>query len=375
MEPSYLKETDPDHIAPEEDSKEPRPVIDVCGPPLWVCLGPMHYFETALLQVTQYPPSRTSCRAVAKGLNNKQRAELLFTLWSAYPRPRGVSMDGHRNDGHIKADLIAIEGRIVIAVTNDRGMRKYFLACSREWSVSFLSHTYRCKPRRITGQPNTGSGNTLIHFLALCMAHDRLPHVEFDVAIDGDNFFVISDVDDLQLVIDTIIDCGNALSLELEVDSRATYFEEINFCRAHPIDLFDGYRMVRDPRRVLSQFFFCPGPLRHDTFFSLLHTVAEGEYLSFSGVPVLFHFFHAMCKLFSSYPLYKGPFLDRVKWVNEKYALVPITDAARHSFHMAYDIDPPYQKFLESYFYKLPLPTLIGFRAQLVGAAGKVRRN
>jgi hypothetical protein len=210
----------------------------------------------------------------------------------------------------------------------------------------------------LTGAWDTGGGNSLLHLLILCDLLKEIPLEKWDVGVDGDNFFVIANQQDFAEV-QAALRGHVRYGVEFEWDPPSSVFEELEFCRHRPVEVQSGvWNMVRSPWRTLSHF-TCPSEDLRNLVWNHAHTVADGEYKAFAGIPFIGAFFKWLSWQLRNVPLYEGK-ID--PWVVKRWkeaVSVPVDLViARQSFARAWSITEGQQLALENLFVgSLPMNT------------------
>jgi len=165
----------------------------------------------------------------------------------------------------------------------------------------FLSYTV--KGKRMSGDLDTGLGNSIINAIMLRSFMERIgvPETHFRYLIDGDDCVVLVN-EEYQLVftseafVSHYLRFGHELKVEeLEPLKSA---EQVLFCQCRPVLLSNGFCMVRDPFKMMT----APGInanwfWRTEDFYEYFHAVSHAELHLNKGVPVLASYWR-MCQRF-----------------------------------------------------------------------------
>jgi len=296
-------------------------------------------------------------RVVAKGLNPRQRANLVVKKFKALESCVVFEVDGKAFEAHVgPSQLEAEHGVYGAAFPRDGELRRLL----REQLV--LRGKLPCGAKfsreggRASGDFNTGMGNSLI-MLAVVVAVLRGYSVPYDVLVDGDNALVFLRGGDASRVLDTfaeqvLLNSGHEVTLERPV----TIIEEIRFGQSAPISLGPrGWCMVRDYRKVLSGALSSHRWLREPRFSGeWMRGVAACELSLARGVPILQEWALELQALLG------GPAGVRVHphtdyfvmgaWLADFRASVPVCPETRVSFERAFGVEPEAQVLLEREF-------------------------
>lgn len=232
------------------------------------------------------PPTR----AIAKGLNQVERAELLVEKISHFDDPVVLSLDASRFDQHVDQSALRIEHSVYLACCWDEWFAKLL-----SWQLNNVCFTsrgmkYKVKGKRMSGDMNTALGNCLLMiimmmaFLAWCK--------KWDVLDDGDDALLIVERRDLARVVGGAKKGFLEFGHELKVENVATVLERIVFCQSQMIEFSPGrYKFVRNPWKVMScaltgvKYFGQVGARA-----KLLYSIGLCELILALGVPVLQEF-------------------------------------------------------------------------------------
>lgn len=291
-------------------------------------------------------------RLVAKGLNPSQRARLIVSKFSGIRNCVVVEVDGKAFEAHVGPSQLRCEHSVYrAAFPRDALLSR----CLSEQLV--LSGRLPCGARfsrsggRASGDFNTGMGNSLVMLGCVgAMLHD---YDEFDVLADGDNCLIFVPERSLgrlleEVPVRSVACCGQ----ELEISTPVRVVEEVRFGQSAPVWFPDGWRMVREPFKVMSGAASSYRWLREPKFRrEYLAGVARCEYSVSRAVPLLQAYAIELYRAaafrgsvrehpFSEY-MYIGASL---RWEPEDTPVHPLT---RESFYKAFGVSPAEQVRLE----------------------------
>lgn len=231
-------------------------------------------------------------RVVAKGLNGVQRANLIVRKFKARDNCVALEVDGKAFEAHVGPYQIELEhGIYKAAFPGDRGLqyllsRQLRLEGKLESGIEFSRWGARA-----SGDYNTGMGNTLVMLAVVAGVLKKLAPGRFDILVDGDNAVLFLDHSVHQRVLSVF---GSAVlresGHEVTLERPTSCIEEIRFGQSAPVYLGPilGWRMVRDPRKVMSQALSSHRWLREERFArEWIRGVAACELSLALGVPVL----------------------------------------------------------------------------------------
>lgn len=296
----------------------------------------------------------TRTRLIGKGLNPKQRAELLRQKFESRPDLCCFEIDGVSFESHFSRRVLQLEHSVYTRFLSDPRLAKLL-----SWQLKFEGRgegvEYYVEGVRASGDFNTGLGNTLVMCCLVLAVAEEL-NLGFDFLADGDNAVVfvrqpeyVRWKDGIQRV---FLQCG----FEVAAEKPVTSFEQIVFGQSKPCFAAGCWTMVRDPYKVLSHaacgfkhFADMRGGLR------VLKAIGYCEAVLSKGVPVLQTYAHAILKAT------RGATFSRAALDNFEYARVlargirweeaveeTITPAARESFEKAWGVSVQTQLAMEA---------------------------
>jgi hypothetical protein len=292
--------------------------------------------------------SPNGSRMVAKGLNQRARAELLERKMRLFRRPVVFSLDCSRWDKHVVADVLQVEHSFYLMILADPVFQRLLSWQLDNRCVTANSVRYRVAGGRMSGDMNTALGNCLLMVL---MVHAAMRQVlgpgrgRWDLLDDGDDCLVIVDERDFELAAAQLPDLFLTFGQELKVENVARDIRDVTFCQCRVVETPTGPIFTRDWRKVLSQS-ACgvkhwgePKMVR-----PMLSAVGMCELALARGLPVLQAFAMALIRngrgeMPRRLDVDEG-LAVRVKYehgistLNELRALKPehVTDGARHAF-------------------------------------------
>lgn len=299
-------------------------------------------------------------RVIGKGLSMNDRAGLLAAKLSAFSNPRIISLDASRFDLHVHLELLRIEHEVYLAMNNDPEFAELLSWQLHNIGITNLGIKYKVKGRRMSGDMNTALGNCL---LMVIMVATFMEGKTFDILDDGDDCLLIVEEEDLEFVLTRAVPDFLEFGMEIKIENIAETLEGIEWCQCRPIKVtHDTVRFVRNPHKVLStalggtKYFVQEGARR-----KLVNTIGMAELVLNLGVPVLQEFAMALMRnaatdkvlslthLEAYFHRLKGELkamnLKQLKRLNP----APITDEARQSFALAFDMPVVEQLQLENF--------------------------
>lgn len=305
----------------------------------------------------------SSTRLVGKGLNQKQRAKLLFEKIKQFNSFVVLSLDCSRFDKHVSYGQLQIEHSVYLNSNSDPEFARLL-----SWQLinrcrSRSGYRYITHGKRMSGDMNTALGNCIIVISMVIgyMIHFH-PFVKFDLLDDGDDCLLIVDEMNLQEVETSIVDGFLQMGHKLKVDKICRTMESVVWCQSSPVMMTSGfYKFVRDPIKTMSNDLVSSsllGPRPKD------HVKAVGmcELALNLGVPVLQCYALALIRnspegrlrMHSDMSLYLRACREIVNFDNRIQFLTPkdISFETRLSFSQAFGISIQLQLDLETHLDK-----------------------
>lgn len=189
-------------------------------------------------------------RIIGKGLNSKQIARLIEKKWNCFRDCVVVGIDAKRFDACVSVDVLKIEHDVYKRMNNSSEL-KWLLKqqlhnkCRTSWGITYATHG-----RRMSGDCNTGLGNTIISCAMVQALCTRAKLSRFDYLVDGDDVLVFAERSDLDRVL-AIIPYANNFGFRMGEPDIAYVKEEIIFGRSTYAKLSVGPMMVRNHLRAV----------------------------------------------------------------------------------------------------------------------------
>jgi len=227
----------------------------------------------------------TGTRVVAKGRNQKQRAQDLVDKASLFNSPVFIQLDHSKFDSHVTVDLLDVEFRFYCSLFNGHNRRKLRRLLRWQRKVQGMTKNgtvYTTPGTRMSGVPNTGLGNS---FLNECILSRWLRGFKHSLYLDGDDSVAIIEARDRDLLPNMQAMMESMCMETKRVDSTA--LEETEFCQSRPVETGEGWIMVRNPTRVLERVGWVIGAYPKSYLERWVKSVGLCELACNRGVPVL----------------------------------------------------------------------------------------
>jgi len=298
------------------------------------------------------PPTRMS----AKGLNSFQRAALIQRKMSHFKDPRVFEVDMTAFEAHHGEWFLLEEHRFYRSFNKSRR-----LGTLLSWQVVNKGRTqngvwFKKRGGRASGDFNTGLGNTVaMTAMSVLAARALIPGSRWDILADGDNALFFCEAGDLTKLSEGIPGVFLAFGHEAKVERPSGLLEQATFGQSRPVHTAGGWKMVREPFKVLSGMFTSHrhyGEMKGGR--SILKSVAQCELVINAGVPILSVYAEralnalgdvGFAKHFDAENYDQQQVTRMARW-QEKVNL-PITDTCRESFARAWGVSVEEQVDIE----------------------------
>lgn len=289
-----------------------------------------------------YQAEVNGSRVIAKGMNSYERAQWVVDAWNSFDGPVAVLLDHSKYDAHVSVPLLDIEHRFYRACFGPNKWLARLLALQLVNKGYTKNGTrYMVKGTRMSGDVNTGLGNSVVNYAMLA---EVLGHLPGRILVDGDDSIIITSTVCLTELRDRVQKMCPLFGMETKAD-LAFGMQEVEFCQCRPVELSTGWRMVRNPERVIQRSPWTTRNYNEKGNQRLLRTIGLCELACNNGVPVL--------QAYSQDLASKGH--GRVlqdHWsaralLERGTGVQPITAAARMSFYQAWGITPEQQVTME----------------------------
>jgi len=205
-------------------------------------------FERCLLNMK----SKFGLRIFAKGQNSSERAQVILDKFRCFPNTVCFSIDASRWDQHVSSEILEIEHSIYKrAFPNDPFLQKLL-----DYQIHNRCRTregvrYTALGRRMSGDMNTGLGNCILMVLMLyCIMW--LLGIPFEVYDDGDDCLLFIPNNKKDVVREALVAAFLEFGQEIKLENEAQRPEDVVFCQSKMLKTMDGWKMVRNWKKVLS---------------------------------------------------------------------------------------------------------------------------
>lgn len=203
---------------------------------------------------------------------------------------------------------------------------------------------------RMSGDQNTGLDNTKGNHSMICWALETAGILDYEVIVDGDDSVVVFSRAD-QALADGLPDLFAKLGQATKIE-WAEEFEHIEFCQKRPVYTHVGWRMCRNPVRILTRMRWTVKNITTRTRLPYIKAICQAESAVNQHVPVMGPLSATWARSLRT-RRYRGP-LDQ-DWLLKLHGASRLTTYDSHvsyesriSFERAWGISIPEQLHLEA---------------------------
>jgi hypothetical protein len=193
---------------------------------------------------------------MAKGLNQWERARLIVRKAQQFNHPMVISLDASSFDASVALLHLLATHRIYYSMLDDPEFRRLLSWTLRNVGKTGVGHEkYSIKGNRMSGDIDTGLGNSMINYLVFTTIMRRLRVHKWDFLCDGDDALLF--IEQGATSMDAVSFEAGQLGFELtgnECDVSDGSYWNVEFCRSRPVWTEAGWVMARNPKRALACF-------------------------------------------------------------------------------------------------------------------------
>nr|QZZ63355.1 hypothetical protein [Leuven wasp-associated virus 4] len=281
----------------------------------------------------------------AKMRNNQERAADVIKMIEAFSNPIFINLDHSKFDSCCNANYLRFTHKIYRLFN-----RSKFLKYALNFKINNVGYTkggirYKVKGTRMSGDYDTGLGNSLINDYLLFTAFSHVKHRRY---LDGDDSIIIIEKCDLGK-----IDFGifSKMGFDSKIDI-VTDPSRIEFCQSR-LCLSPTPTFTRNPWRALSHLCVSTKVYPPKFWPALMESRLMCELAVSKGVPILEPIAKKLIRHITPY------FEEGDKWMikfGARQKEVTITDAERIAYAQCWDLNPEEQKLIESLVNTADLP-------------------
>lgn len=296
---------------------------------------------------------------VMKGINAVECGRQIKAKWDRFTTPVAISADAQRLDQHVHEHALHWEHSVYLNCFNSKTDKKE-LSRLLDWQITTTGKgycpdgrvKYRKKGMRCSGDINTSLGNILI----VCgMVHTFLSTLNYHVEFinNGDDCCFIMDESNRGDFCVGYPKYMLTLGFNFVMEEPVYVFERIDFCQTQPV--FDGseYIMVRKISSIAKDCISTVYNNTVKTLHSYYNDVGTAGMSLTGGIPVWQEYYKTLMRGLPA------PTIDMsskregglFRWARDMHkSYSPPTPEARHSFYLAFGIDPDHQVALEEIY-------------------------
>lgn len=304
----------------------------------------------------------SSTPIVMKGFNVEEVASHIKDKWDEFSDPVGIGLDATKFDMHVSGAMLQWEHSIY---SDLYGSPKELTKLLR-WQLynrgRGFAHDGKLKfkvlGRRFSGDMNTALGNCII-MCGLVSTWANKQGVTIQFANNGDDVIAFMEREDAPRFNHGLKEFFLTMGFRMKVEPVVDVLEEVEFCQMHPVCTGNVWKMVRNFSTCREKDSIALLDITNPKAYSKwMGAVGECGLALNGGIPVLQEFYSAMRRVGTASDIGKSTQMDcganflRVR-LSAKWEKV--SDEARLSFYLAFDISPDEQVALEDYYRNLDL--------------------
>lgn len=232
-----------------------------------------------------YKLQRNDLRVFAKGRNLQQRAQDILQAYNSIDNCRVVELDHKKFDSCVTHHHLRTLHRIYLKAFGNCYWLRFLLnhQILNKGRSDYLK--YKVLGTRMSGDFDTGLGNSLLNFLVLSAGLEEVGIQNYHIYIDGDDSLLFMSETELYK-----LDNLNFNVLGFETTMAVKDLITAEFCKTKLIRC-DPPVMVRDPVRIISHLQVCLKEYGEATYPEIWQGKLICEYWANQGVPYLMKFF------------------------------------------------------------------------------------
>lgn len=297
---------------------------------------------------------------VIKGYDIHDSARLLHEKWEKLNDPVAIGLDASRFDQHVSQDALRFEHSVYGDCFRHKKDRfKLAKLLEHQLANRCVGYTpdgilkYTTDGTRMSGDMNTSLGNCIL-MCGMIWTYLQDKAIVGHLANNGDDCVVFIERKDLKSFSQGLGDWFLKMGFNMVVEEPVFEFGQIEFCQTKPI--FDGssWFMCRNPVTAIAKDSVMLNAYQSEGLFrGWLDAVGTGGLSMTGGVPV----FQSFYQLYIRSGKRRVVREELLSWNMQQHLrhgrrrdAMPITDEARLSFWISFDITPDEQILLEKYY-------------------------
>lgn len=285
----------------------------------------------------------TNTPIFAKGRNMYNRGQDLRTKWESFAFPKALLLDHSKFDAHVSEHLLKLE-------------HWFYTKCNSSPELAYLLRMqlinkgrtkngtrYITRATRMSGDQNTGLGNSLINYAILQSFVDHY-NLKASCYVDGDDSVIIIEDEGKSYDLSYFSQFG----MVTKGDST-TNFSHVEFCQTRPVNLDQGWTMVRNPYRLLTRTPWTVKNIPQSKVLPYLASIGRCELALGMGAPIGQYIGQQLASLSNKHIETELEWVARQQNYRPRRAhLVPPSSEARSSYTDAWGISADLQMEIEN---------------------------
>lgn len=220
-------------------------------------------------------------RVIAKGLNQQDRAELFLAKARKFTHPKYYMGDHTTFDSYVNVDHLRTTHKVYNIGYGSRELLRLLKAQINNRGRTNSGIRYKIEGTRMSGDADTGIGNTIINIFAIMMVL-RIQNIsKYDFILDGDDFVIILEEEQ------KFVNRFDLTGFHTEITSTLN-LQRVEFCQSRivlePFPMF-----VRSFERCISNSRICRK--EYPTMYAWLNAVMMCEYSLYGHLPLYNSFY------------------------------------------------------------------------------------
>lgn len=214
---------------------------------------------------------------ITKGLNGKEIAELFLEKNQWFTDPVYVQCDHSKFDSTIRQEHLKTEHNVYNRHYRDTSLKLMLRDQLVNIGYTTTGISYRIKGTRMSGDYNTGLGNSLINLIVL---ESWVMEVKHEIMLDGDDAVIIMERESLNSLDYTHFE---RMGFETKINFTSN-IHEVEYCKRKLVG--ENPVFVRDPIRALSHMSITDRNMHPLHYKRYISGIFDCERLSNMGVPI-----------------------------------------------------------------------------------------
>lgn len=238
--------------------------------------------------------SHATLPTVLKSMNQSERGKAIHQHMTHHTRCVAIGLDASRFDQHVSQDALRKEHSVYLSIFGKNRVLKRLLDLQLENKCTLQASDCKLKwtsyGGRMSGDMNTSLGNVMLSVLMLNVLREQLGN-DMTFINDGDDCVCFMHRKHLQKFLDVVKPFYLRFGFTMKVEAPVYRTEHVEFCQSKPVLFEDGFRMVRDPVKVMRQDGLYIGNAGDFNEKKWLYGVGYCGLMAASGCPMLQEFY------------------------------------------------------------------------------------